>query len=222
MHVEQGIEPAGEDVRGHALGQLAKPIVLVVAEVQVAAFFGCHGDQRRVAQQLEQLCGELVHLEAGVMHLCDGVEAAPRLTLHQAREHLVEQAAVHQAQQLGDLAILDLEARERDHLVQEALRVAHGALTGPGHQAQRVFADLDALRLADGGQAARHLTARDALEVEALDAGEDGVRDLLGFGGGEHEDHVRRRLLEGLEQRVEGLPREHVDFVDDVDAVAGM
>ena len=55
-----------------------------------------------------------------------------------------------------------------------------------------------------------------AVEVEALAARDDGLGDLVRVGGGEHEDHVGRRLLEGLEQRVEGLAREHVDLVDDV------
>ena len=38
-----------------------------------------------------------------------------------------------------------------------------------------------------------------------------------GLGGGEHELHVRRRLLERLEQRVERRRGEHVHLVDDVD-----
>ena len=38
--------------------------------------------------------------------------------------------------------------------------------------------------------------------------------------GGQHEDHVRRRLLQRLEEGVEGRAREHVDLVDDVDLEA--
>ena len=61
-----------------------------------------------------------------------------------------------------------------------------------------------------------------AAEVEALAAREDGLGDLVRLGGGEHEDDVGRRLLERLEQRVEGLAREHVDLVDDVDLEAAV
>ncbi len=57
----------------------------------------------------------------------------------------------------------------------------------------------------------------DAGEVEALATGEDGGRKLEGFGGGQDEDHAGRRLFQGLEQGVERLVGEHVDFVDDVD-----
>jgi hypothetical protein len=46
------------------------------------------------------------------------------------------------------------------------------------------------------------------------------TRDLVRLGRREDELHVRRRLLERLQQRVEGLRGEHVHLVDDVDLVA--
>ena len=48
------------------------------------------------------------------------------------------------------------------------------------------------------------------------------ARDLVRLGGGEDEDDVGRRLLERLEQGVEGLGGEHVDLVDDVDLEAAL
>jgi hypothetical protein len=45
---------------------------------------------------------------------------------------------------------------------------------------------------------------RDQLEVEALAARQDGDGNLVDLGGGEDEHHVRRRLLQRLQQRVEG------------------
>ena len=48
----------------------------------------------------------------------------------------------------------------------------------------------------------------------------DGGDDLVGLGGREDELHVRRWLLDDLEQRVGGVGREHVRLVDDVDLVA--
>ena len=56
----------------------------------------------------------------------------------------------------------------------------------------------------------------DPPEFIALAAGEDGERDLFRLGGGEDEEHVLGRLLQRFQQRVEGLLREHVHFVDDV------
>ena len=53
-------------------------------------------------------------------------------------------------------------------------------------------------------------------EIEPLAAREDRDRDLRRFGRAEDELHVLRRLFQRLQQGVEGLAGEHVDFVDDV------
>ena len=47
-----------------------------------------------------------------------------------------------------------------------------------------------------------------------------GGRELTGVGGGQHEDDVRRRLFQRLQQRIEGIAGELVHLVDDVDLVA--
>ncbi len=75
------------------------------------------------------------------------------------------------------------------------------------------------LLLADEGQVILDLCIGDGVEVEALHTGEDGCRNHLRIGGTEDEDHVRRRLFQGFEQRVEGRLGEHVDLVDDIDLV---
>ena len=61
---------------------------------------------------------------------------------------------------------------------------------------------------------------RQALEIELQAARQHRHRQLLRIGGREQELHVRRRLLERLQQRVEGVRREHVHFVDEVHLVA--
>ena len=57
-------------------------------------------------------------------------------------------------------------------------------------------------------------------EVEAVAAVDDRRQHLLRLGRREHEDRVRRRLLERLEERVPRLRGEHVRLVEDVDLVA--
>ncbi len=54
------------------------------------------------------------------------------------------------------------------------------------------------------------------VELEVLGAAADGGQHLVRVGGGEHEHHVRRRLLERLQQRVRRRGRQHVDLVEDV------
>ena len=61
---------------------------------------------------------------------------------------------------------------------------------------------------------------RQAPEVEALRAADDGRQHLVGVGGGQDEDDVVGRLLDELEQRVERVGAQHVDLVDDVDPLA--
>ena len=58
-----------------------------------------------------------------------------------------------------------------------------------------------------------------AAQVEPLAAGEDRYRELVHLGCREEELHVGRWFLQRLEQRVESVAREHVDFVDDIDLV---
>ena len=78
------------------------------------------------------------------------------------------------------------------------------------------------LLVGDLPQAGDDLGHRDPLEVEALAAGKDGDRQLVRFGGGKDELDVFRRLFQGLQQGVEGVGGEHVDFVDDDDLVAAV
>ncbi len=57
------------------------------------------------------------------------------------------------------------------------------------------------------------------MEVEPLAARDDGGRHLVGLGGGQHEDDVRRRLLQRLQEGVEGLGRQHVHLVHQIHLV---
>ena len=107
-------------------------------------------------------------------------------------------------------------------LVEQRLGVAHRAFRGPGDQGEGFAFDPRALGFGDSREIAGDDRGLDAAQIEPLAAREDGHRDLADLGGGEDELGVRRRLLEGLEQGVEGVRREHVHFVDDVDLVAGL
>ena len=61
-----------------------------------------------------------------------------------------------------------------------------------------------------------------AVELQALAARQHRLGNLLRVGGAQHEHHVRRRLLQRLEQRVERRGGEHVDLVDHIDLVAAL
>ena len=78
----------------------------------------------------------------------------------------------------------------------------------------------EALLVADVGQVGLHLVVGDAVEVKALHARQNGCKNFLRVCGAHDEHHVLGRLLEGLEQGVEGRRGQHVDLVDDVDLAA--
>ena len=66
-------------------------------------------------------------------------------------------------------------------------------------------------------QMIRDQVRRNAVQIEALAAAQNCRQHLLRLGRREDEFHVRGRLLERLEQRVERRRGEHVHLVDDVD-----
>jgi hypothetical protein len=58
------------------------------------------------------------------------------------------------------------------------------------------------------------------LKHECLTAGAHGRQDLRKVGGAEHEDEVRRRFLDQLQQGIPGGVRQLVRLVEDVHLVA--
>ena len=108
-----------------------------------------------------------------------------------------------------------------DRLVEKRQAIAHRAFRRAGDRGQRFRPRLDSPRRADAGEVRDERIRLDAAQVEALAARQDRDRHLADLGRGENELGVRRRLLERLQEGVERLVREHVDFVDDVDLVAG-
>ncbi len=137
-----------------------------------------------------------------------------RLPAQDRLEQPLEESVVDATQDTGRLPVRNLARAEGGELVEQGDRVAHRAVAGPGDQAQGRVADLDLLGVADLAQVRGELARVDPTKAVLLAAGEDGRRHRLHFGGGEDEDQVGRRLLDDLEQRVEGLPRQAVDLVD--------
>ena len=116
-----------------------------------------------------------------------------------------------------DIVDTDRAGARTEELLEERLAVAHAAGGTAGDQFEGAVGDRRPLGGDDLTEAAGDRRGIDGDEVEPLAAGEDRDRELLRLRRAEDELHVPRRFLERLQQRVEGLPREHVDFVNDVD-----
>ncbi len=109
---------------------------------------------------------------------------------------------------------------ERNDLIELALRVAHAALAIASDELQRIVPDLNAFGIDDPPELIGDRLRANRAELVDLRAGQHRLWNLLELGGRHHEDHVRRRLLDRFQQRVERLGGELVDLVDDEHLVA--
>ena len=110
-------------------------------------------------------------------------------------------------------------ARQRDCLVEQRQPVANRSVGGTGDNLDRFLLNLYRFLGRHRPEMVGQLVLVDAAQVEALTARQDRNRHLANLGRREDEDNVVGRLLQRLQQTVEGLPGEHVDLVDDVDLV---
>src|ERR1035438_836498 len=126
-----------------------------------------------------------------------------------------------QAEHRQHVRLLDLVPAKADKLVKGGFRVAHGPRGPARDRIERRGVYLYLLKSSNLREVFGDERRRDASQVEPLAPRQDCRQHLLGVCRREHELHMLRRLLQGLEQRIERRRREHVDFVDDVDLVSG-
>ena len=168
--------------------------------------------RHQVARQLKQIIA--------LLDLCanEPIEFS-NITLGNSAGKLAQDLVRNLAQKRAGIVRMHGAVAKNAQLLQRGKRVAHAALGMARHDGERLVVVIEALLLAHVGQAMLDILVADTVEIEALAAREDGLQNLLRVGGAQHKDHVRRRLLERLEQRVERRRREHVDLVDDIDLV---
>ena len=177
-----------------------------------------HDEQ--VAQVRRQVAHELREVAARVRQPLHRQQRGARVALGDRLGRVEDQLGVRHAEDVADVVELDVLAAVGDELLERAERVAEAAGRRAGDHVDRRLGDLDLLLDRHPAQHARDLLERRAVEVEAVAAVDDRGRHLVRLGRGQHEDDVRRRLLERLEERVPGRGREHVRLVEDEDAAA--
>ena len=107
-------------------------------------------------------------------------------------------------------------AGESDQLLQKRLPVPHRTVGPPCEQLNRVVINVGPFSLRDLTEPRHNRFRFDAGKVKPLAAREHGDGDFVRFGRTENKLDVLWGLFECFEQRVEGIAREHVDFIDDV------
>ena len=169
--------------------------------------------RREVAHELDRVAtriGQLLHtLERGA-----GIVLGKRV------RRAEDEVGIGDIEHLEHILERDLAVSVGDELVERPDRVTEAAARGARDHLERTLVGLDPLGLGDPLQDGRDLRQRRPAEVEPVTAVDDRRQDLVGLGRREHEDRVRRRLLEGLEKRVPGRGRKHVRLVQDVDLPA--
>ncbi len=194
---------------------------LLVGRVDQAGARGGDLQHGEIAQVAHDRARELDLVDAALDRGLHRRERRARIPGGERPDERARQRAIGDAEDLRDVRLLDLLVTdERDDLIGQRQRITDAAARLAHEQADRAGLDGDGLAVEDRRQVLRQPRCGDELEVVALAARQDRVRQLVRLGGREHERHVRRRLLERLEQGVERLGREHVDFVDDVDLLA--
>ena len=179
-----------------------------------------HHGEERPAQDLHRLLAEERQVEAAGRGVGDPLERLRRRPPDQGAGERPGRLGAAAAEQLLHGPRDDPPLAVRQRRVEERQGVPEAPVGRPGEEAEgvrlhRVGRHL--LLVQDLPERLTDLRARDRPEVEALAAREDRRGQAPRLGGGQHEDHVGRGLLERLEQGVEGGLRQHVDFVDDVD-----
>ncbi len=179
------------------------------------AQFGVQGRAERRHQSLHHRAGR----EAVPVELRRAAQGRARVSHEQRRGHAAHPLAGGQPQGLFHCRAGDRRAR-RQHPFEQALAVAHGSVGQPPDQAQGVGVGLRAFLRGEARQLARDFFRGQAAKAVVLAAREDGRDDFFRLGGRQDEDDVAGRLLQRLEQRVEGGAAHHVRFVEDVDLLA--
>ena len=147
-------------------------------------------DIGRIGQALAQLPGAV---QQG-LPVANGkrVEEMHDAGLVGASEHVGHVGFAHRVRPVGD------------GLIQQAQGVAHAAVGGPGQPGQRPGLRFDSFALANGGELIADGLAVHGPQIDLQAARQHGHRKTMRLGGREQELHVRGRLLQRLQQRVEG------------------
>ena len=219
--LRQQIERAEQVLAREPAGERRQAIALALGgDLGILHPGGIDPDDQQVAHQARQLAADQAEVVAELDGPARERERRRGILVGHGPAGIEHQIAPDEAEHRRDVAGADRAPRERNHLVELALRVAHAAVRAPRDEVQRLVRRLDALGVHDPAELVHDRLRADRAQLVDLRARQHGIGDLLELGRRHHENDVRRRLLDRLEQRVERVGRELVDLVDDEHLVA--
>ena len=179
--------------------------------------------QRDIVQRDRELLQRRIQGQVALGHRPRFIEKCSAVACRQRFEQTQNVVGLDRTQHLADACLVDATTRGAtvgDRLIEKAQSVAHRSLRRTRQHAYRAGLEGNALLLQHVLELSCDDVRRQLLQVELQAAREHGDRDLLGVGGREDELDVLRRLFKGLQHRSKRVPRQHVDFVDQVNLVA--
>ena len=179
------------------------------------------GNNDEVSEAFEQVFDETARVLPGLDDPVDGFEGRGGVAGSQGFDHFAEQGAMRVSEQGHRTLVLHRRSFGAcDELVEQGEGISHGTATGSHDEWEHTGLDLHLLAVRELLHVFEHLGGRHESERVVVGARPDGADDFFGFGGGEDELDVFRRLFDDLEERVESLRGDHVRFVEDKDLVA--
>ena len=174
-------------------------------------------EQHELAEMVREAVGRFLHVHAAVVEPVERLERPLRAASRDRLAEIEVRLEARQAERLRHRLRRDAIGSDRERLVEARERVPHRALRRARDERRRLCVEAHVLERRHRVQVRDQLRALETAELEDLAARGDRVGHLERLGGREDEPHVRRRLLERLQQRVPGEVGELMRFVDDVD-----
>ena len=218
--LQEHLPGAAEHGHGKLVGQGGAAGAFGFRQLAAVAEGGDGAEPGQGVGEVQEVAEHEAEVGAALMRAVGDGQGGGGLAGHDGLQQVEHGGAVGEAEHVGHGGGADgaIPARTLgDGLVQKGKAVAHGAVGGAGDQVQGAPVHGHALLHGDAAEHGGHLGDRNPAQVEALAAGQDGDGDLAYLRRRKNELHVRRRLFQRLQQRVERVAGEHVDFVYDED-----
>ena len=183
----------------------------------------CIGDvlqDDQVSEPTKKVGDERTRIVTGINHAVDDAEECATVLLQECLDRLIEQDAVCDAELGNSVGIRDaFGSRSRDHLAKNRHAVSHAALARACNERKRLGVRGNSFTFAHVCQVLLKQPNRHEAKSVVMGARPDGRQNLVRFGRREDEPHMRRRLFDELEQRIEARVGDHVCFVNDENLV---
>ena len=139
------------------------------------------------------------------------------VSLSQSHRGIVNKRAGRLTQNVANRLLRNDAAAINGELLKRREGVTHATARMTNNKINSCVFVGKALIFADVDQVLCHLVSGNGAEVKALHARQNGCKNFLRIGGTHDKRHVRRGLLQRLEQGIKCRRGKHVHLVDDVD-----